>query len=38
MLGSAAISRQGCATPGVYQIAKSLKLRTGTRGTISILP
>src|SRR5207244_9355828 len=30
--GSALMSRQGCATPGVYQIAKSLKLRIGTRG------
>ena len=36
--GSALISKQGWATPGVYQIAKSLKLRTGTRGTISIFP
>ncbi len=36
--GFASISRQGAATPGVYQIEKSLTSRTGTLGAICTLP
>ena len=36
--GSAAILRQGSATPGVYAVERSSRLRTGTLPLISILP
>ncbi len=36
--GSAAIARLTAATPGVYQTAKSSRLRTGHFGNVWILP